>query len=222
MIKQTFYFTYLFYLSILSFTSFSSLFSKEDKTYRLTAELEPVATVFDCVNAISGDFFYSNSDLYMDGPEPLSLTRVYDTGTIKKEGAYGVGVAMDIPGGLNVYEKGKEISLSVGRRQLAKTSYKKEKHQADGTVIQVSKDIYKLGYTNCSNGGISAKSHIKNSFFTQAKGQKNRWIYTLDDGTERYYDCLGGYDPKETSNFYRPVLDIQPNGNRVVYEYSGA
>lgn len=47
---------------------------------RLAAESESTLTVAGCVNVMNGDFFQVDSDIVVDGPQPLSYTRFYDSG----------------------------------------------------------------------------------------------------------------------------------------------
>lgn len=61
----------------LFFISQPLLLHAED---RLTAEAEPVSTVAGCVNVVSGDFFQIETDLIVEGVEPLHITRCYDSG----------------------------------------------------------------------------------------------------------------------------------------------
>jgi hypothetical protein len=63
---------------------------------RFTAEAEPLATVAGCVNVISGDFFLVETDLVVDGIQPLHFTRIYDSGHLKNF-KFGYGVGCQIP-----------------------------------------------------------------------------------------------------------------------------
>lgn len=63
---------------------------------RLTAEAEPLSTVCGCINIVSGDFFQIDEDIALAGPEPLSLTRIYDSGhSFRSE--FGIGVGLNFP-----------------------------------------------------------------------------------------------------------------------------
>src|SRR5262245_61124772 len=47
---------------------------------RLPAEAEPVSTAAGCVNVITGEFFQTETDLFVNGVDPHHISRTYDSG----------------------------------------------------------------------------------------------------------------------------------------------
>lgn len=69
-------------LALAFLIAFVPAFSDDDlpSQMRIGAEYQPLGSAYDCVNLITGDFFLTDSSLVIDGPAPLSCTRIYDSG----------------------------------------------------------------------------------------------------------------------------------------------
>ncbi len=62
---------------------------------RLGAETAPLAVAFNCVNIITGDFFF-DTGVMLDAPCPTRCSRIYDSG-LNYLGNYGYSFSTDLP-----------------------------------------------------------------------------------------------------------------------------
>ena len=63
--------------------------------FAISSECEPLTTVANCVNVLSGNFFLVEKDLIGNTIEPLDLTRFYDSGS-HAESSLGYGLGSQI------------------------------------------------------------------------------------------------------------------------------
>ncbi len=65
-------------------------------TARLAPEAEPIALVHGCVNVVTGEFVQQRTDLVVEGPSPISLSRTYDSGSTQTLSTLGHGFTWSI------------------------------------------------------------------------------------------------------------------------------
>ena len=58
---------------------------------QLASEAEPLGLVHGCVSIINGGFVHQKTDLFVDGPSSIALSRVYDSHTGEAGSALGHG-----------------------------------------------------------------------------------------------------------------------------------
>ncbi len=95
---------YLLLQTLLGLVISLSAFANDElpSQMRLGAEYAPLASAYDCVNLISGDFFLTDSSLVVDGPAPLRCSRFYDSG-LRYFSTRGYGFGIDLPLRLGMY-----------------------------------------------------------------------------------------------------------------------
>lgn len=73
----------------------------------ISGDVESLATVNGCVNVVSGSFFQVDTDLVVDGPEPLRFIRCYDSGHLLNS-VHGFGFGSQYPLRVRAFGKGKK------------------------------------------------------------------------------------------------------------------
>lgn len=128
----------------------------------ISGDQESLATVNGCVNVISGTFFQVDTDLTVDGPEPLRFTRCYDTGHLVHS-IYGFGFASQFPLQIKSFWKGKEYyHAAIEMQEGCYVEFKGERNK-DKIDFSVDKKILDLGLTNYSEFGMSAQTNLFNT-----------------------------------------------------------
>jgi len=131
---------------------------------RLGAESMPLASAFDCVNLITGDFFLTDTSVTLEGPCPLHYSRFYDSGLYySNHRGFGNGIHLPLRlGHMNrLMRDDKEVMLIVEEREAATVAYFGRNY---GEVIQAQVDpkVFAIGYKNYSETGIAGVDSIKN------------------------------------------------------------
>ncbi len=188
--------------------------AEEIEAPRLASEVAPHGIVADCVNVITGSFFYREQEISIGGAEPLDWTRLFESGNKKpSEIGFGQGYNFSIQASYPDKEYGKPL-FRVESRRGATTNFVGGEASQDGLKTSVYPRVYESGYCNLSfmEGG----AHIKNcSLRYHGYGKKLRWgNYHLSHGSglEQFYEA------KHKRQAYL-VREIRPNGNRVLFEY---
>ena len=181
----------------------------------LSAECEPLASVADCVNLVSGDFFQINHDMTIG---PLSLTRIYDSGS-KSEFIFGFGFGSQFPLWASSLEQTKKhCYAAISEREGFLIPYA-------GRTKKMSVDprLFEKGYTNLSRTALSGHANLIN---WKAYYLEDHWVVKLGDGTIRSY----GLGVKLESNLrkklrfpthyaYLLTHEIKPNGQKLSFDY---
>ncbi len=98
---------------------------------RLGAESMPLATAFDCVNVITGDFFLTDTSVALGGPTPLHYSRFYDSGLYyPSRRGYGNGINFPLRLG-HMYSLARdknEVLLVAEEREAAVIQYRGRIH----------------------------------------------------------------------------------------------
>ena len=206
------------YLGLLGYFLFLSATSHAEET-RLAPEAEPLALVHGCVNVVTGNLVQQEADLIVEGPSPLSYTRVYDSGMSNAGSSLGYGFTPGLARSINITGTDRHHSYaSMQEREGVGLAY-------TGTAAHYTIDskVFTKGYTNYSHHGISGANDLHNVKLVQIghgghyKG--GAFEVTLGCGTKRHYHCREGRGC--TGWEFDIVAETRPDGNRVCYKYTG-
>ena len=197
------------------------------KTARLAPEAEPIALVHGCVNVVTGEFVQQKTDLVVEGPSSISLSRIYDSGAPQVKSTLGHGFTWAFA--RNLKGTGSDWrACALDEREGIKLYY----HKApDKEYFKVDPRTFQVGYTNYSPGEISGANSLHNVTLMPHECKTKRswnkdtgertwltegeWIVTLGCGTKRIY----AWTEQGNANWWRLSKEIRPDGNKVLYEY---
>ena len=128
-----------------------SLFARDEWEVRLAAEAEPLTTVANCVNVLSGDFFQVRDELIVDRGEPLCLTRYYDGGAYMLSDM-GFGNGWPFPLRLRFDPEFNKVLLA--QRQGFYLPFYTSKAADKSLVGEIDSVIFSHGYTNCTEAAL--------------------------------------------------------------------
>ena len=148
------------------------------KTVQLAPEAEPLALVHGCVSMINGEFVQQKTDLYVEGPSSLTLTRVYGSGLPQIQSTLGHGftwsVARDLWSVAGPF--GNEAALD--EREGIHLYYRRISD--DELLFKVDPKTFLNGYTNYSPGEISGLNNLHN---VTLRAQGCKWQRTWIEDT---------------------------------------
>lgn len=208
-------FIIVFYTMLLAFGPLACL-AKEVEVPRLPSEIAPLGVVDGCVNIVSGSFFRTENEIEIASAEPLSWSRIYESGNLD-EFEIGVGQGYNFP--LYMLYFAKEYGnplFRVENRRGAPSSFVKKLDIPSGIEARVHSGVYESGYCNLTfmEGG----AHIKNTKVHYIGHGKyfsgGRYEVIYGNGTKRIYRPLG----KQLGRLER---EIRPSGNQILFEYNG-
>ena len=184
--------------------------NKEAQEYRLTAESEPLLTVANCVNVMSGDFFYVDNDLVVDRADPIAFSRFYDSGmnfmNIANSGAdFGNCVGVSYPLELTFTTTKKRLSkakggkLSLDQRQWLEIPFEGKKAKKGKAIhAAINEKIFEKGYTNCTEAMLRGEPSLVHTSMKLVgdydKPKTCQWVVSFNDGTKRYYRFYDKHD----------------------------
>lgn len=167
---------------------------------------EPSSIVNGCVNAITGAFIESEVDLWIPGPDPLAVQRVYtNTG----------GWSINQP---EMVQKHNSVTTYIQKGMTATFSKHKD-------IYKVRAENYRKGLTNCSANSMSGRTNphnltmtLENKHFTLHDGSKTVKHFALEIPVRQRVDEY------ETQVYTGYGLDYEqkPNGIRTVYSYQNS
>lgn len=168
---------------------------------------EPSSIIHGCVNAISGSFIESSTDLVAPGPEPLAVHRVYTN-----LGGWSI----------NYPEMVEKRTSTIIHMQNGMTSSFKKK----GDYFWIRPENFRNGLTNCSTAIISGRTNPHSFRF---KEDSDEYHYTLQDGgksikkfKERIL-CHRRVNNQAEGYFgYLLAYEIKPTGLRTEYSYQNS
>lgn len=176
---------------------------------------EPSTMIAGCVNAISGDFCETQTDIVVPGAQPIVIQRTYVSSS------FGVGTHKECL--KNRWSFNHEATLKKGwenKKDLVKTvesgggAHRYTGLIANGGVLALDQAIIQSGLTNCGSGEISGRSNLKNSKVTF---ENNFYVITSGSGAKRYF--IPETHPKQSAYRYLLNRDVSPNGNSYHYLY---
>lgn len=180
---------------------------------------EPSSFINGSVNAITGDYHETQTDLIIPGPEPLVYQRSYVSSF------NGIG---SLSCGWNIYHFGliqflddhrSKAHCDVWDRGGGIAHFSGRISNSKSTILSISPEVLNKSITNSSSYELSGNRNIKNSSVTLTKHRdaaNNEATFVLGDGTKRFYK----------RSFYTAltIFDMtreeHPNGNQLLYEYN--
>ncbi len=194
---------------------------------RLAPEAESLALVHGCVSIINGEFVQLKTDLYVDGPSPIGLSRIYDSGADHAKSTLGYGFTWTIPRQLTYGEQ----LVALEEREGLSLYY--QQLTSKGFQYKIHPNTFAVGYTSYSPGNLSGSHNLHNvtlqcekttvNHFRSEDGTRwwhtmtgGEWTATLGCGTKRIYTWkqLGGSPGR-----WILAKEIRPDGNKVLYQY---
>ncbi len=198
---------------------------------RLAPEAEPIALVHGCVNVVTGEFVQQRTDLVVEGPSSISLSRTYDSGSTQTLSTLGHGFTWSIARDLR--STGKQwTTCSLEEREGIQLTYQKV---SDKEHFEIDPRTFEVGYTNYSPGQISGANNLHNvtllpsgcktnNFLSKEEGTWSwltggEWTATLGCGTKRIYS----WQEHESNRWWWTLTkEVRPDGNKVLYEYDAS
>lgn len=198
----------------------------------LSAECEPLTTVGQCVNVVSGHFFQIEKDIVSHSIEPLNITRCYDSSNMS-EGTAGLGFGMEYPiWASEIQESARHYYALVSEREGAFIPYRKGVLGTDlrgRKVFRIDPRLCKKRTTNLNRTVISGCTNFVNwqaIYRAHANPTDGFWTIISGDGSQRTYgkEYKLSADQRRRLNFptkraYALTKEVKPNGNQLHYQY---
>jgi len=186
----------------------------------------PSALVNGSVNVITGDYTENSMDIYIPGPEPLTVERSYVSSDSKRgslgygwnknhHGTLGIGVQMvqyndykelvDI-GNSASYDSGLGVRMNYEARRDIK--YK------DSVRFRINTKLYSTGLTNISGDEISGRTNRKNDLIYCDRIAKTATVTNGSGITHKFSE-----NPKGTENILYLQETVKRNRLRLNYKY---
>ncbi len=217
-------------------------FSEENQTFpdmRLGANSEPLTSVYNCVNVVTGDFFLSDNALQVNAVVPLRYNRSYDTGDGRENPPQGRGFGTELPlkiHGIVPYKTVQNVSeckISIEEQEGASVIYKGRMGSGFTQAVAESTSLNKHGYTNYATAGIPGCDCIKKRTIDFTGYVFNGHRYDQNGELYRANEILGGtcqlklgsgglrtyYNKPGYQQSWRLNEERLPNGHRIFYEY---
>ncbi len=206
---------------------------------RLGADSEPLASVYNCVNVVTGDFFLSDNALQVNAVVPLRYNRSYDTGDGRENPPQGRGFGTELPlkiHGIVPYKTVQNVSeckISIEEQEGASVIYKGRMGSGFTQAVAESTSLNKHGYTNYATAGIPGCDCIKKRTIDFTGYVFNGHRYDQNGELYRANEILGGtcqlklgsgglrtyYNKPGYQQSWRLNEERLPNGHRIFYEY---
>lgn len=199
------------------------------KTVRLAPETESLALVHGCVSIVNGDFVEQKTDLFIDAPSPIALTRIFDSGQSQVHSTLGEGFTWSFARMLDLYGTWRVAGLE--EREGLRLYYNCTETK-NGLHYSIHPSAFRAGYTNYSPIEISGANSLHNVTLLcrnyQALNRRNEeglywvevkggeFVVTLGCGTQRLYKYI-----EQGGGVRYWILDkeLRPDGNRILYQY---
>ena len=161
-------------------------------------------SINNCVDPVSGNFFYNVHDLTIEGIEPIHINRSYNS----------KGNTLSYDGGWAFFPYLTLTSQSIGGAIIFFYA-----HDSNGGYIKYhyqAKDHYKpkiddiKNVKNINTEEVSGRTNIKNN---QIDLENDYWVIKAGDGSKKYYK-----DKQNVDTFYLEK-ELKANGNWIFYTY---
>jgi len=196
---------------------------------RLAPEAEPLALVHGCVSLIKGEFIQRRTDLLIEGPSPLSLTRICDSGSAQAKSSLGLGFTWAVA--KDLWRAGYTWDVCALEEREGIELYYRNVGTEASPRFEVDPRAFRVGYTSYSRGEISGVNNLHNVVLTPRGGELKRywnasrgaqswltggeWVVTLGCGAQRIYS----WKAQPERHWWQLSKEIRPDGNKVLYEY---
>ncbi len=190
------------------------------------AEAEPSSFVNGSVNAITGTFFHTSTDLIVSGPVPLHLRHYYNSdcffnnwmGYAAMATNYNSFVQGLLPGPDDHHLK--MIAEEDGGSVVQYVAQNKKGCKSLGFYLHPK--VIHDGFTNAGSGLISARTNMKNTRYhlfsheplPDLDGGKARWFGFLSDGSARKYNKVHTFEQR-----MHLLWERKPNKNFIQFKY---
>lgn len=175
-------------------------------------EAEPSATIYNCVNVISGDFTESFDDYTVPGPESLPIQRVYSTGE-RAVGSLCYGWHLGKYGLLNRWKsenkaEGKGYRATIVGGGGSRMTY----NEVDDQQYALNRKCIEKGLTNTSTGLLSGRTNPMND---KLASDKKNGLFTLNTGG----GIVSSFERVKHKSYYYLQKESKPNGLELLYKY---
>jgi hypothetical protein len=202
--------------------AFNSFPKDGDKTIALAnLEGEPSANIYDCVNAITGDFFDFETDLVIPhGVDPIILSRSY-CGSACTDGGLSLGWKFQHPASFSYktvkgkYYFDRKLRASLFQSNGGLLAFEKtvvEGYSYPLPDIHLKSDTLHEGVTNTSRGAIGGITNIKN-YRIAIQSKENAILYS-GGGEKHFFKRLHSCD-----SMFQIDREVKSNGNQLQFGY---
>lgn len=172
----------------------------------------PNSVVGGCVNAISGDYFDFQRDLFMAGSEPLVVERSYSSSD-SSQGGLSRSWQINLQGVLRIRSPGHRFRSAVWKGSFgSEVTYMRG---PDKTLFALDPAILKRGVSNNSSGAITGKNNLKNSFVVRHTPTTDQYTLFKGDGSKLIFQP---FTPTKGKVHYLQK-EIKPNQMEIAYFY---
>jgi RHS repeat-associated protein len=202
-------------------------------------EGEPATLIGGVVSAITGDLYFAEEDVVVQGYVPLHLPRYYVSGngegsragwsfishlnaTLKPLDANQIAITVQDPNGSTFVFRGPRQEVTSKYEDKV---YTKKKHVED-TRFNPPAPAATPGLTNTGQGEISGRTNLKNAYI-KLEADGRHFSLVCPDGTVRYYK--GHHKQKNYNDVFRADSDKHldyllewekfPAGHMIQYKY---
>ncbi len=189
------------------------------------AEAEPSSFVNGSVNAISGTFYQSATDLIVPGPVPLNLRHYYNSDSFfcnwmgyaamaTNYNPFVQGLAPDCGHHLEIIaeEDGGSVVRYIAEHD----------NKSKSLGFYLAPEVIQKGFTNAGSGVISARTNLKNTRYhlysheilPNLDGKEAQWMAFLSDGSKRKYNSIHTFDQR-----IHLLWEQKPNKNLIRFRY---
>lgn len=201
--------------------------NSKDPYVLAVTEGEPSTLVSDAVSALTGDFFVTNTDIVVQGAEPIILRRNYISGDGKGRQAGWftfshliLKMVMPPIGNVEVREPNGTMINYFFPPYYFKAKNEKERKKILSKPIRLIPNILEntAGMTNCAGSTISGRNNLKNNSVEIHAEKKRVHVYGAN-GIERCYQEIPHQKIGSQNFFYHLLWERLPNGNKINYRY---
>jgi RHS repeat-associated protein len=225
------------YFLFFFFCAFFPIFAEDDfddiskLEITLSGDCEPLTTIADCVNVVSGNFFQMEKDLIGNTIDPISFTRFYDSSN-KNETFVGYGYGSQYPLVASEMQDTNHHSYAlISERDGFLIPYRSKLHSSHADnrkTCYIDPRLIEKGYTNLSRVETSGLSNFINwRAIHKPEEKSDGWSVQLGDRSQRIYGLKTELSKENRKKMGLPskvayllTEEIKPNGNRLVFNYT--
>jgi len=190
-----------------------------DANLALTAlEGAPSATVAGCVNAISGSYFESQTDLVVPSALALLVQRTYCSSEGEWSFRHEPVLRVESGGTSHIYGSYRDDGGSAMR-------YRRRNHLGAATQLNLPSRLFKeYGLTNCASEEIGGQTNWRNSSLNFVRmGDEKCYLLRHGSRVDRVFKSFKRIGSRHKSGAPQGKFHLSeerhPNGNRFTYHY---